>query len=125
MDQADSTLKIISLELQCLYSLVGRWEEYSSLALSLLPVSLRRKLLLHLPVADLCRLEKDQVFMNDIDSDSIWLGLLNKRILLGPRIHQKSLKMHPSAKDVYFTEIVVNLITSKRCSIRYKFPRPS
>ena len=121
----DSTVNVISLELQCLYSLVGRWEEYSSLALSLLPVPLRRKLIFHLPVADLCQLEEDYVFMNGIDSESIWLGLLNKRILLYPRTLQQCLKRHPSAKDVYFTEIAVNLLTSiKRYQYqnRYKFP---
>ena len=60
-----------SLQLQCLYSVVGRLDEYGTQTLSHLPVSLRRQLILHLPVADICRLEEDQAFMSGLHLDTV------------------------------------------------------
>ena len=70
-----------SLQLQCLYSLVSRLNEYSTQTLSLLPVTLRKQLLRNLPVVDICRLEEDNsTFVNGFDSDDIWKELYEERI---------------------------------------------
>lgn len=112
-----------SLQLQCLYLLVGRLEEYSSQALSLLPVALRRKLLLHLPVVDIYQREKDEVFMSGINSDDIWRALLQDRIsFANPENLRKSLEFHLSAKDVYMSEVSLNLLTHEKYLCRYTFP---
>ena len=111
-----------SLQLQCLYSLVGRLEEYSSQTLSLLPASLRRQLLLLLPVVDICRLEQDPDFMSGLDADTIWRGLFDNRIVFYYVSVAKLLKQHTSAKDVYLSEVALCLLTSERSCIRYEFP---
>ena len=66
-------MEVPSLQLQTLYSLAGRLEEYSTDTLSLLPTSLRRQLLLCLPTIDICQLEREPAFMNGIDSaEEVW-----------------------------------------------------
>ena len=107
------TMSFPSLNLQCIYSLVGRLEEYSPQSLSLLPPPLRRQLLLRLPVADICRLENDPVFMSGLDPDDIWRGLLETRVsFLYGRISEL-LGRHPTAKDGYLSEVALYLLTNK------------
>ena len=119
-------MAVPSLELQCLYSLVGRLVEYSPQSLSLLPPPLRRQLLLRLPVADICRLENDPVFMSGLDSDAIWRGLLESRVVFGYHVSVRELtNRHLTAKDVYLTEVAICLLTSKWPWGRYTFPNPS
>ena len=118
-------MAVPSLELQCLYSLVGRLEEYSPKSLSLLPPPLRRQLLLRLPVADICRLENDPVFMSGLDPDAIWRGLLESRVSFGYHVSVRELtNRHLTAKDVYLTEVALCLLTSKWQWGRYTFPDP-
>ena len=70
---SNSEMEVPSLQLQTLYSLAGRLEEYSTDTLSLLPISLRRQLLLCLPIIDICQLEREPAFMNGIDSaEEVW-----------------------------------------------------
>ena len=70
---SNSEMEVPSLQLQTLYSLAGKLEEYSTDTLSLLPTSLRRQLLLCLPIIDICQLEREPTFMNGIDSaEEIW-----------------------------------------------------
>ena len=111
-----------SLQLQCLYSLVGRLEEYSSQTLSLLPASLRRQLLLLLPVADICRLEQDPVFMSGFDPDTIWQGLLLKRFEYTPKFLSSSLEYYGSAKDSFFSEVALRLLCCEKYSVCYRVP---
>ena len=70
-----------TLQLQCLYAVAGRLEEYSSQTLSLLPTSLRYQLLLRLPIVDICPLERDETFMTGIDSNEVWFQIKNKKEL--------------------------------------------
>ena len=103
---------VLSLQLQCLYFVVGRLEEYSLQTVSLLPSSLRRQLLLRLPVADICRLEEDHLFMSALDPDSIWRGVFDERLLsLFPRL-SNTLGGHSSAKDRYLSEVAQCLFTT-------------
>ena len=112
-----------SLQLQCLYLLAGRLEEFSSQALSLLPVALRRKLLFHLPVVDIYERETDKIFMNGINPDDIWSTLLQERISFSnPDYLRRSLEFHHSAKDVYMSEVSLNLLTHEKCLCRYTNP---
>ena len=69
-----------TLQLQCLYAMAGRLEEYSSQTLSLLPTSLKRQLLLRLPVVDICSLERDEGFRNLDDPDQVWRELQRERV---------------------------------------------
>ena len=115
------------LQFQCLYSLVGRLEEYTSSTLSLLPVSLRRQLLLRLPVADLCRLDGDTAVMNGIDNEALWREVLRERIKFKtPLMVGELLKKHVTAKDTYLNEVTYCLLTANYCSMwRYESPAPT
>ena len=118
-------MAVPSLELQCLYSLVGRLKEYSPQSLSLLPSPLRHQLLLRLPVADICRLENDPLFMSGLDPDDIWRGLLETRVSFGyPVSLPELLNRHPTAKDVYLSEVALCLLTGTWQGRRYTFPDP-
>ena len=112
------------LQFQCLYSVVGRLEEYTSSTLSLLPVSLRRQLLLRLPVADLCRLDGDTAVMNGINNEALWREVLRERI----KFHYKytygeSLKKHSTAKDAYLNQVTRCLLTNEQ-RLQYMFRSP-
>ena len=114
-----------SLQLQCLYYLVGRLEEYSSQSLSLLPSFLRHQLLLRLPVADIFRLENDAAFMSGLDADVIWRCLLECRVSFQWDAKLRELlRRHPTAKDGYLSEVAVILLTGEWPWGRYKFPHP-
>ena len=103
-------MAVPSLQLQCLYSVVGRLDEYGTQTLSLLPVSLRRQLLLHLPVADICRLEEDQAFMSGLDPDTIWSKLHKFSIVYwNPSIYPRP--QYPSAKDSLLSEVAHVFLT--------------
>ena len=109
--------------MQCLYSLVGRLEEYTPQTLALLPVPLRRQFLLHLPVRDVCRLEKDADFISGVDVDSIWRGLLQERILFSSQEElRNAMNKHPSAKDTYLSEVAHCLLRHERYPRRFRFP---
>ena len=62
---------VASLWLQSILYLIGHLDEYSPSVLALLPVKIRRWLLLNLPVADICRYELGE-FICDIDMEEIW-----------------------------------------------------
>ena len=95
-----------SLQQQCLYSVMGRLEKYSSQTLSLLPANLRRRLLLLLPVADICRLERDDVFMSGLDVDDIWRNIVEDRIgFLIPELENWT-------KDVYLGHVTKCALTN-------------
>ena len=95
---------------------MGRLEEYTSSTLSLLPVSLRRQLLLRLPVADLCRLDGDTAVMNGIDNEALWREVLKERIKFEwPLTLGELLKKHVTAKDTYLNEVLYCLLTTDKC----------
>ena len=97
---------IPSLQQQCLYSMMGRLENYSSQTLSLLPATLRRRLLFLLPVADICRLERVDVFMSGLDVDDIWRNIVEDRI--GFLIPQRE----NWTKDVYLGHVAKCALTN-------------
>ena len=77
---------LVSLQDQCLLFIVGylfesnKGEEGIPISLlALLPLSIRRQLLLLLPVIDVCRLENTP-FTHGIAMDEIWETLYNKRL---------------------------------------------
>ena len=93
--------------------MVGRLEEYTSSTLSLLPVSLRRQLLLRLPVADLCRLDGDTAVMNGMNNEALWREVLRERIKFKtPLMLGELLKKHVTAKDTYLNEVSYCLLTT-------------
>ena len=114
------------LKVQCLYSVVGRLEEYTSSTLSLLPVSLRRQLLLRLPVADLCRLDGDTAVMDGINNEALWREVLRERIKFKrPLMLGELLKKNVTAKDTYLNEVSYCLLTVNYCSTwRHDSPAP-
>ena len=92
-------MAVPSLQLQCLYSVAGRLEEYSS-------TSLRRQLLLCLPIVDICTLERDDP--NEVWSE-IQIGKAALRIEHMERIicHDSGMfsRRHDTIKDVLLTKI--------------------
>lgn len=61
-----------SLQLQCYMFIVGHLEELSPDLISLLPIAVRRKLLLMLPVLDVCKLEETPVTDGISIDEEIW-----------------------------------------------------
>ena len=95
-----------SLQRQCLYSLVGRLEQYSSQTLSLLPATVRRRLLILLPVADICRLERDIVLTSGLDVDDIWQDVVEDRIgFITPQLQKWT-------KDAYLGQVAKCVLTN-------------
>ena len=52
-------------------------EQYTTDTLALLPVKFRERLLLHLPLVDVCRLEESAQFTDGLDMEAIWEQLLS------------------------------------------------
>ena len=108
----------VSLQLQCLLFIVGHVHEFSSTAIGLLPTSIRRKLLLHLPVADILKLECTPVTAN-ISMDDLWQALFNTRILdlkkyaPTPEKLEEEFKINFNWKEAYF-QSVLNLMVDDR-----------
>ena len=73
--------QVVSLWWQVLLYIVGRVEDFSPEALSLLPTYLRRWLFLHLPVADVCLLEGTSM-SNGLDMEQIWEELYKARLVV-------------------------------------------
>lgn len=73
-------LRIVkSLEELCFSNIVQSLEEYNTEELKLLPLSFRKKLLLSLPIIDVCHLEETSITMG-MDMDLIWKELYTKYI---------------------------------------------
>ena len=69
----------LSLEEFCLLSIICHLGDIPAETVALLPLKFRKRLLLNLPVADVCRLEKTDA-VNGIDMSRIWCAH-------GPRMH--------------------------------------
>ena len=69
-----------SLQNLCFLQVVRRLEDYPSGILALLPTSLRRKLLFHLPVVDVCHLAKT-CFVEGIDMEAFWGELFERHVV--------------------------------------------
>ena len=116
----------VSLQLQCLLFIVGHVHEFSSTAIGLLPTSIRRKLLLHLPVADILKLECTPVTAN-ISMDDLWQALFNTRMPLVPELTEKEMyiltpekfeenfKINFNWKEAYFQSFL-NLMVDRYLS---------
>ena len=113
-----------SFQLQCLYALAGRLEQYNSQTLSLLPVVLRQQLLLRLPVVDVCRLDGDALIMKGLDSETVWRKLFQEKIVFSTQDKMReTLKKYPTPKDAFLSEVSRCLLTCERYPRRYKSPR--
>ena len=66
------------LQLQCLLYTVGDIDEIPSTTLALLPCHIRHKLLLLLPVVDVCKLEETLVTA-DLPMNEIWQTLYKNK----------------------------------------------
>ena len=67
----------LSLQQLCYVSLASDLEHFDLDALSLLPLRIRTQLLLRLPVADICFLERTSV-MAQVDADTVWEGVCQR-----------------------------------------------
>ena len=109
-------MAVPSLQLQCLYSVAGRLEEYSSQTLSLLPTSLRCQLLPCLPIVDICRLERDPAFMHGIHNpaEEVWsnvnIGSIGKKIVKPEKCGITFGDLH-TAKDILLNDVVNIFLT--------------
>ena len=64
------------LEEICFLHVMKTLEQYTTDTLALLPVKFRERLLLHLPLVDVCRLEESAKFTAGLDMDALWEQLL-------------------------------------------------
>ena len=65
------------------------------------------------------------MFMSGLDPDDIWRGLLESRVSFRYPVSLRELtNRHPTAKDVYLSEVALCLFTSKWQWGRYTFPDP-
>ena len=62
----------VSLQMQCYMFIVGHLDELPSDVIALLPIGIRRKLLLMLPAVDICKLEETPVTDGISMDDEIW-----------------------------------------------------
>ena len=69
----------LPLQDQCYLDVILHLEEFSVYHLALLPSSFRRRLLLNLPAADVCRLEVTPV-VDGIDMEEVWKQLFQERV---------------------------------------------
>jgi hypothetical protein len=99
------------LQVQCLLSIVGNLDQFPSTALGLLPAHLRLKLLLLLPVVDVCKLEgtplTDGLSMNDVWESLYYarmpIGVSEfKECLMEPKSFSESFGIRCNWKEAYF-----------------------
>ena len=116
----------VSLQLQCLLFIVGHVHEFSSTAIGLLPSSIRRKLLLHLPVVDILKLECTPATAN-ISMDDLWQVLFNTRmppprfeaiekdVLTPEKFEEKFKQINFNWKEAYFQSFLNLLMLVNDC----------
>ena len=68
------------LKHQSMLFVIGHLQDFNIKSLSLLPVSVKRDILLSIPIVDVQRLEDSAQFMNDIDLNNVWKMLFEVRI---------------------------------------------
>ena len=71
-------LKFQTLEGCCFYYIIRHLSEFPPVTLCLLPVTIRKKLLLNLPVVDIWLLEADGV-TEGLDEENLWKSLIDER----------------------------------------------
>ena len=87
------------LQTQLLLYLMAHFDDYPASSLRLLPARLRQNVLLNLPVADICKLERTK-FVKGIDMESFWSTITELRL---PK-ELKTLKISPFAKFAHSTK---------------------
>lgn len=97
---------ITCLEEQCLYFIIANLEHFHVWSLSLVPTVLRRRLLLNLPLVDLCRFERLPIISNDINMEAVWEQLIKKRGLSSSLYFQKM----PTHRDSFLNAVARALL---------------
>ena len=77
---AESLTVAAPLKHQSMLFVIGNLQDLNIQQLSLLPVTVKRDILLSLPVVDVQRLENNTPFMKDIDMNNVWKTLFECRI---------------------------------------------
>ncbi len=91
-----------SLEDRCYHYIIHHLSEFPPGSLCLLPLTIRKKLLLNLPVVDIWRLEADGI-TEGLDEESLWKSLIDKRCQDVSRKHFRLPFFHKMPfRDVYF-----------------------
>ena len=111
--------KLPSLQNLCLLQLVRRLEDYLPELLALLPSRLRHRLLLHLPVVDICRLEHT-CFIEGMNMEAVWCNLLKKhypRYGMRPFVHS----IHPKKCYLHPTKDLLEPILGNVCNSRERY----
>lgn len=114
--QKTSTFKLemsvstTSLQNLCLFKLVHELEYYSPEILACLPPTLRRLLLVHLPIIDICKLTNTCVF-DGIDPESIW-----------ERIYQRQFPRYFASDEVFrLCDLEKNPLKERNASFRERY----
>ena len=105
-----------SLQNLCLLQLVRRLEDYPPELLALLPTRLRHRLLLHLPVVDVCQLEQT-CFIEGLNVETVWCNLLKKhypRYGMRPLVHST----HPRKCYLHPTKDLLEPLQGNVCNSR-------
>ena len=116
-----------SLQTQCLLYIIGHLREIPASMLSLLPRSIRHKLLLHLPAVDVCQLN-DTLVTSGIEMDEVWEKLYNERLPVDndemgldktPKAMLDNAGIECSWKDVYLDAVftIIAEFRTDECSL--------
>lgn len=99
-----------TLQTQVFLNLIVRLQDYPTEYLWLLPAKLRQRLLLNLPAADICWLEKTH-FVDGLDMEYVWATLTKQRVpeeLTGLRISPLAKKV--SSMKEFYLELLSTVI---------------
>ena len=91
----------VSLQMQCYMFIVGHLDELPSDVIALLPIGIRRKLLLIFPALDICKLEETPVTDGISMDDEIWKLKCNEQ---STRLYRLGEDMTLTWKDSYLCE---------------------
>ena len=95
----------VSLEDRCFYYIIHHLSEFPPGSLCLLPLTVRKKLLLNLPAVDIWRLEADSV-TEGLDEESLWKSLIDERCQDVSQKHFRLPFFHKMpSRDLYFAYV--------------------
>ena len=100
---ASKSRRLSTLEDRCFYYIIRHLSDFPPGSLCLLPLTIRKRLLLNLPAIDIWRLEADGV-TKGLDEENLWKTLIDKRCEDVSRKHFHDLPFFHKmpSRDLYF-----------------------
>ena len=107
----------LSLQDQCFVQLISNLESFNCESLALLPLRLRRKLLVNLPAVDICKLESTPVTMGLNMSSNVWEPVCTQRcsaslIQTVKKIQSPSSSRSCDWKEIFFLSCTTSILNN-------------